>query len=460
MTVGALAIVALVPFIILSVALRPVDDPDAFWHVLSGQNVWRTRDVVTSDPFGRFSANEWVQIDWLSDLLMYASYVSGALPGVAWLYVAMAVILFAALYRACRDVAPPLVAGVIATVAWAGTSASQGFRPQTISFILLVVTLMAWQRVRRGGSTPWWLVALSWVWACSHGLWFMGPLVGGAVVVGLALDRARPPRELLRLLAVPVASGLVAMATPIGPRLLTAPLTVSSYAGLVTEWRPPDLHEPYVAATVLLILVVAAGWALSVERAPAPDLLLWVMAVGWTLLYARTVAVGAVILATLAAGALTRLTHLDPEGTRSRLERLVIPLSVVGAVALAGALAPGIASRPGNMPTPVAAGIDRLPRDTVVLNDDGAGGWLLLAHPEVHPVIDTRTYLFDIPYIERYMAARAARPGWERFVEETGATAAVLRSDEVLVPALVDDLGWSVTQSSGGWSVLAAPATR
>ena len=58
----------------------------------------------------------------------------------------------------------------------------------------------------RRGRTPWWLVGLSWVWACCHGLWFLGPLVGLVVVVGLALDRARPRAELLRLLAVPLLS--------------------------------------------------------------------------------------------------------------------------------------------------------------------------------------------------------------------------------------------------------------
>ena len=43
-------------------------------------------------------------------------------------------------------------------------------------------------------------------------------------------------------------------------------------------------------------------------------MLLWVMAVGWTLLYARTVAVGAVILATLAATNLTKPRPARPRG--------------------------------------------------------------------------------------------------------------------------------------------------
>ena len=239
-TLVALAVVALVPFVVLRLKLIPVDDPDSFWHVLSGQNVWRTHEVEVTDPFGRFSVNPWVQIDWLSDLAMAGVHAVAGLAGVAWLYATLGIVLFVALYVAARRSAPPLTAGIVATVGWAGTYASQGFRPQTVSFVLLAVTLLVWDRVRRGDSgTPWWLIGLSWVWACLHGLWFLGPLVGLTVVLGLALDRSRSRRELLRLLAVPVASLAAACATPIGPSLLTTPLTVNAYAGLVSEWRPP-----------------------------------------------------------------------------------------------------------------------------------------------------------------------------------------------------------------------------
>ena len=213
----------------------------------------------------------------------------------------------------------------------------------------------------------------------------------------------------MRLLLVPVASVAVAALTPVGPRLLTAPFTVNTYAGLVSEWRPPDVHEPYVAATVLLVALTALGWARAPHRASWADVLLWGMALGWTLLYARTVAVGAVIATPLAARALAELLPLPEDRGAARLERVLLPVSAAAAIVLAAVLAPSAAGVAGGMPTGLAGALDRLPADTVVLNDDAAGGWLLLTHPDLHPVIDTRTYLFDVPYIEAYIDARGVR---------------------------------------------------
>ena len=354
-----------------------------------------------------------------------------------------------------------LVSAVVAALGWAGTYASQGFRPQTVSFVLLAVTLIVWRRVQQGSTrTPWWLVALSWVWACLHGLWFLGPLVGLVVVAGMALDRARPWPVLGRLALVPVASVAVAAATPVGPRLLGAPFTVNAYAGLVSEWRPPDVHEPYVAATVLLVALTALGWARSQHRATWADVLLWAMALGWTLLYARTVAVGAVIATPLAAQALAGLVPVPEDPGARRLERILLPASAALAIVVGAVLAPTTAAVAGGMPTALDAALERLPAGTVVLDDDSAGGWLLLTHPHVRPVIDTRTYLFDVPYIRAYMDARAVRSGWQDFIARTGARAALLREGDPLVPALTGEPGWAVSGQSGGWVLLVAPGGR
>ncbi len=457
-TLIALVTLAVAPFVALHLRLTPVDDPDAFWHVLSGQHVWTSHQVVVADPYGWFSTNTWVQIDWLSDLAMAGLYALAGLAGVSWMYTTLGILLMGSLYALTRQVADPLVAGIVALTAWAGTSASQAFRPQTVSFVLLAISLLAWRRVQNGsGSVPWWLVPLSWVWACSHGLWFLGPLVGLAVVTGLAFDRTLERKYLLRLAAVPLSSIAAGALTPIGPSILASPFTVNSYAGLVSEYRPPDIHEPYVAATVLLLAVAAIGWGRATERASWADILLWGMAFGFLLLYARTVALGAIIAAALAAAALTMLLPLPAAGGGRRLECILLPAAGLAAIIAAAVLAPSLAGRAGDMPTALDTAIDELPADTVVFNDDGVGGWLLLEHPDVHPVIDTRTYLFDIPYITDYMQARAARSGWQGFLTDTGAQAALLRTDEPLVEALTTTAGWRQEETRDGFVLLVAP---
>ena len=186
---------------------------------------------------------------------------------------------------------------------------------------------------------------------------------------------------------------------------------------------------------------------------------MWLMALGWTLLYARTVAVGAVIAAPLAAAALQRLLGRQRDHGPGRLEGVTVAASTVVAIALAAVLVPTIASRPVGMPDALDSSLRQLPAGAVVLNDDAVGGWLLLEHPELKPVIDTRTYLFEVPYIKRYMGARAAQGDYPAFIRETGATAALLRRGDSLAEALQSRDGWTVVASDNRYVLLRAPTS-
>jgi hypothetical protein len=438
-----LTVLAVLPFVILKAKLRGVNDPDAFWHILSGQHVWRSRTVTGDDPFGTFSSNQWIQLDWLSDLWMAAAYAVGGLAGVAWVYSVLTILVFGAIYLACRGRAGILVSAAIATLGWIGASASLQFRPQTVSLVFLAITLWAWQRTLADGRPRYWLVALGWVWACSHGLWFLGPAVGVLVILGAFLDGSRDLRQLGKYALVPIGGLLAALLTPVGPQLLVLPFTVNSYAALVSEYAPPDVHEPFVAATVALLVITGVGWARSSSRVSWGDVLMWLTGVGFSLLYGRTVAIGAILLAPLAAGQLQRALRGPPE-TAQRVERVVLVGSMALAGVLGGLMAPSLAGEAGRMPTSLNAGIDQLPPGTVVFNDDAIGGWLLLDHPGLRPIVDTRTYLFTYDYLKAYKEARTTRGDWRGFLDDTGAEAALLRNGEALTEALVADSNWQV----------------
>ena len=73
------------------------------------------------------------------------------------------------------------------------------------------------------------------------------------------------------------------------------------------------------------------------------------------------------------------------------------------------------------MPAGLDAALDRLPAGTVVLNEYGLGGYLRYRHPDLVPVIDERTELFAVDYVEAYLDARGAKPGWTDFLQRTGA---------------------------------------
>src|ERR1019366_8314359 len=167
------------------------------------------------------------------------------LPAVPWLRCAAMLALRSALVWAARQTADTVPAIMAAFAGLIGAGGSLFERPQLISFVLLAVTVGAWWKTAGDLRPRWWLVPMTWLWACSHGLWGVGVLIGLVVVAGLALDRRLDRRTMVRLLAVPALSVVAAALTPVGPRLVLTPIEVSSNAALfVEEWQPPHAPNP------------------------------------------------------------------------------------------------------------------------------------------------------------------------------------------------------------------------
>jgi hypothetical protein len=111
------------------------------------------------------------------------------------------------------------------------------------------------------------------------------------------------------------------------------------------------------------------------------------------------------------------------------------------------------------MPVGLDAALDRLPAGTVVFDEYGLGGYLRYRHPDLVPVIDERTELYSFDYVEGYLDARGAKPGWGDFLSRTGARAALVPSDSAIADALPRDLGWRSLGTSGDYVLLVGTGT-
>jgi hypothetical protein len=108
---------------------------------------------------------------------------------------------------------------------------------------------------------------------------------------------------------------------------------------------------------------------------------------------------------------------------------------------------------PGGLDGRLAA----LPQDTVIYNQYGTGGWLMLMHPNLAPVVDERTEVYSEPYLDAYFASLQVGPTWARTVSRSGATEALLPDDSPLSAALISQLKWRPTGHDRGFVLLTAP---
>jgi hypothetical protein len=439
-------------------AANPISDPDAWWHLRVGREIWSGNWSLTdTGSMSSFATEEWIPRDWIPQLVASKFEDWFGLPGVAWLYGAALVGFVVCGYLACRRQADPLPALLATTLATIGANDSLSQRPQLVSFILMFVFTSAWLQSAQDLKPRWWLVPLTWLWACSHGMWYCGIAVGVAVVAGLVLDRRVTRAQVKRLAAVPVLGILVAALTPAGPGLLLTAFETSGKWDFVTEWGAPSFLSTAPAATIGMVLLVALSWARRATRISWTSLGLLLLATAWALMAARTVALAAVLMAPIVAGVIQSWLYGGAPDRPRRSELLTVTAAAVTCLVGLAVAVPATASSAGGVPDRLSAQMDRMPPGTPILNEYTLGGWLHWRHPELQTVIDGFTDGYSLSDLQEYGTVVSVAPGWEEYVEDRGLRTALLPADSPLAFALTDRLGWTELGEDEGFVLLRAP---
>ncbi|GAA2490524.1 hypothetical protein [Terrabacter carboxydivorans] len=443
------------PLVIALFALKPlgpVKDPDAFWHVVAGEHLLSTGQFVLDDPFGAATEKTWILNQWLPEVLMQWAHAAYGLPGVAWLLCLGSVLVGLAVLGACRRRSSPLVSALVLALTFVALSGSLSPRPQLVTFALSAVTSSAWLLTRDDGRARWWLIPLTWLWACSHGMWFVGPVIGATVIVGMALERRVSVRGAARLGLVPLLSVAAAALTPVGPRLFSSPFQVEGVTAYISEWQRPSLTEPATLAALSLVVPIVVRlrrrW-----RQEWTAVLLGALALVLVTSWSRTVGLGAVILAPLTAKAIQDLLS-EPAPDRPRRERGAVTAFALGSLLLAALLLPTVAATPGIGPNGLDEALNRLPAGTVVCNDQADGGWIMLQHPGLRPTMDTRVELYTVDHIKAYLGFMAADAGWRNYAARVGCSYALLPVKLPVLEAMRTTGGWSLVEQTQGYSLL------
>jgi hypothetical protein len=404
-----------------------------------------------------FSSRPLVLTQWLPEVFAQQGYELFGLPAVAWLRCAAMLALISALVWAARqaaDAVPAIIAGLAGLI---GAGGSLSERPQLVSLVLLAVTVGAWWRIAGDLRPRWWLVPVTFLWACSDSLWGVGVFLGIAVVGGLALDRRLDGRTAVRLLAVPALSVVAAALTPVGPRLLLTPFEVpSDAASFVQEWEPTDARNLFGAITLGMIALALLPWIRGTSTRPWWQIALAGTALVCTLAMFRTVALGSIIAAPLLAASLQEQRGHHPRPLTRHGTSAWIGLVATAAI-VAAPIAAAVAQQPSGWPEGLRPRLAAIPAKTVILNDPAAGGWLLWAEPQLTPVVDLRPEIYSAGYLSDYLRLEAVRPGWQKLLGVTKPKYALLRVGAPLTVALREQLRWTILGRDAGYVLLKAP---
>ncbi len=442
---------------LLKVAVVPLVDPDAPWHVLLGSRMWSGVSPALAGrgwTFAPVDDSHWVSTQWLAELLLAAAHAAGGWNGLLVLRAALALVLLVLLAgtllpgRPARAAVPVFI--LVASPILLGSIQE---RPQSLSYLLLVpLSWWALGIVRDARLPPLWLVLpLAVVWANTHGLWILLPAVFALAALSRWLDQGLRDRIALRSLVLALAALACGLVSPAGMGTLTAAWRFREAATQITEWQPVNLISPDATPLLIITAITVAAWARGSGRPPRSELLF----VGGVLVFALTayrnipsalLLTAPLVVERVNAAWTPRRSVTSP---RERQWLTMVATSVVGVSAiLALVIAATDSPFPGSAPVSLAEPLAGQPEAARLLPEyDESGLVLNLTQPRSRTAIDGRADLFGAPYITKYLTMINAGYGWESTVRDLDPTSAILKRTTNLAKEL-QRCGWRIEAST------------
>jgi hypothetical protein len=424
-------------------------DPDAYWHVLMGRDIW-AEHRLSGDPAWTFGPHEsWQTTQWLSELVMAGAHAAWGWTGLTVLKVLAALCTLAVLAGATlrgHSRRARLLIFTLAVLALAGE-----IQERPASFVLPLTAVAAWQAATwiRNGHLPrvWHVAALTVVWANLHGSWLLVPALWALLAVLNVINGKRFDR---RVVARAVAATFAGLITPVGWAGLGSAVRIrNASAASISEWQPSSTLAFSFAVLLMMLAVTLTAAALGQAR-PRVTELGWLLAWGAVAVLAfRNIAPAVVLLAPVAADVLARAWPdrgaPPPPPSPARARRVGAVAAALLATGLPVAAIAGTAHQggvPADAPTALIARIAHEPGPRRVITEyEMFGQVLALSRPGVSTPLDGRTDRYGAERVARHTDLVNARPGWRDQIEPMAATDALLYRDTALTDALTY-AGW------------------
>ncbi|MDB5057511.1 MAG: hypothetical protein JWO59_983, partial [Chloroflexi bacterium] len=282
-------------FSIFAIAVKPVTDPDFWWHLATGRYIATHHIIPHHDVFSLTAQDHvWITHEWVTELLFYGGWLLGGTQLLSIITAAVITLSFGIVYLTARERgASPLVSTAIVAIAALASAHTWGTRPQMLSLLLTAVYGLGISRmiVRKYPAPPLWMPLVMVVWVNLHGGFIFGlALLAIATAAYVLQDRlwaVRSPEpfdtgevEAPRLPDVrrcAVIVGLSACATLVNPNGMSGALYPLSYLGnnastrYIAEWVSPDFHKTEYLFFEALLLVLLVGALTGPRRARLVD---------------------------------------------------------------------------------------------------------------------------------------------------------------------------------------------
>jgi hypothetical protein len=415
------------------VTLRPIDDPDLWWHLAAGRRILDGGGVPWTDSYSYVAqGNSWIAYSWLAEVI-FAGLERAFGPG-ALIVLAAAVFTatFGIVMRTCQAAgARHLVAFLVTAAAALVAASGRTVRPHLFSFLCMALCshCLVRDQYQRGGGL-WALIPIVALWANTHILFpFAFVLLACRALAGRRAWWGPLPGRRIALVA---GAGAATLATPYGWHLI-GHLWVMAHQpialGMVSEFQTPSLHGAvgqlltgFFFATVLALIFspVRRDFA-EVGSVLGFAFLAYAMT--------RNVPFFAIVAAPVLARHLDALwpatsAHTTPTRARVLLAAVAVHVMLLGLVGMVVARRattvwpPGAAVDRNAFPVDAVRYLEKQPPLGRLFNDFNWGGYLIgHLYPRYQVSMDGRTQVYGEETLRDYRALLSLEPGWRVFFD-------------------------------------------
>jgi hypothetical protein len=449
--------------------LRPVVDPDFWWHLRTGQLIAQTHAIPHSDPFSFTNTGKpWVAHEWLSEILMYRLYLLGSFGLLIFTFSVVITTAFLLTYLRCPLKSRPYVAGFVLLLGAIATAPTWGVRPQMISLFLFSLLLYLLDRYTLKADLKFIIPipALTLIWVNLHASYFLGLVVVAIYIVGGLIDSLRAGnhknqtpessslKSILALCSVLGISILLTLVNPNGIHIILYPFqTLTSHAmqEFIQEWSSPDFHLLEWQPLAWFILALIGAGMLGRKSISLTKVLL-VLGFGYAALHSmRHVPLFIVIAIPILADQIgvSDIIHSESNTTgqlRTWLAPILLSISILAVgLRFAQVVQSQAKSEANYFPKDAIGWIQNNHPPGNLFNSYGCGGYIIWRlYPRYLVYIDGRADVYGDNFIYSFLNISRGFPGWDQALSDQAVNLVLVESTSGLATVLRDSSGWEI----------------
>ncbi len=451
------------------------NDPDMWWHLKTGEVIWTTHVIPTTDLFS-YTTNHhmWIPHEWLSQLMIYGAYRWGGYSGLMLWLCCFTVLLLLAGYILCSLYSGNSKTAFLgALVIWLFSTTGLSVRPQLIGLLFLVLELIL---VHLGSTRdPRWffvLPPLFAIWVNSHGSFFLGLLVLGVFLLcsffdfrlGLLVSSRWDIRR-RRMLALAVLLSIAALfLNPVGVKQVLYPLDTMFRQPInlsqIDEWKQLPWNGPRGIALLILLGCIFLLLICRLAELHWHELLLLSLGTWLAISHQRMVFVFGIV----AAPVLSRLLSTSWDGYDVKRDH---PWPNAALIAASALIAFFCFPTPNNIAKQISDGNPVKAVEFIkthhlsghMLNAYVYGGYLIWALPEQPVFFDGRADLYEWSgVLGEFIKWTTLQNNPNELLNKYGVTFCLLNVDSPMVRVLPLMAGWKVIYSDNVSVIVARSA--